>query len=278
MNKNTPSATAMGAAMLRAAHQLIDGKRKLLEDAVILKMIGDEAAEHIRERRDEFYSPGAMALRTHIVLRSCYAEDCLHDSFSSGIRQFLMLGAGMDTFAYRQPEWANELQIVEADHLASQANKLDHLASANIAIPANVSFLKVDLEQDDLDMIIKQSKLDLSKPMFVSCLGVLVYLTQKAIHEIFSFVGALPKGSEFVFTASQKRTDQWWTRASQKVAQTGEPWISHFDFNGLEKQLKTSGFSKVMFFSTDEAKRKYFNDLNLLIPSPQRCSLIRAVV
>lgn len=278
MNKDTPSSTAVGAAMLRAAHQVIDGEDKLLNDPVILKLIGEDAIEHISERKADFYMPGMMALRTHIVLRSRYAEDCLRDAYSNGTDQFLILGAGMDTFAYRQPEWATGLQIIEADHPASQANKLEHLADAGIEIPENVSFVKVDLEQDDLAEVFKNSQLDLDKPVFAACLGVLVYLTQPTIAKIFKFIGSLPKGTEFVFTASQKRADRWATLAAEKVAQAGEPWISHFNFTTLEDQLKESGFSEVIFLSPEESKRRYFTGTKLRIPPPQRCSLIRVVV
>jgi len=121
MHDDIPSSTAVGAAMLRAAHQVIDGNDKLLDDPVILKLIGEDAIQHLLERKREFYLPGTLAMRTHVVLRSRYAEDCLYDAYNAGITQFLILGAGMDTFAYRQPKWAGGLTIVEADHPASQA-------------------------------------------------------------------------------------------------------------------------------------------------------------
>jgi methyltransferase (TIGR00027 family) len=278
MKENSPSSTAVGAAMLRAAHQVIDGEHKLLEDPIILQLIGDEAIKHVKERSHDFNQPGMLALRTHIVLRSRYAEDCLHEAFESGVTQFLILGAGMDTFAYRQPKWAGRLTIVEADHPASQANKLEHLAAACVETPENVSFVKVDLEQDDLTEAFRNSRLDLNKPVFVACLGVLVYLTQNAIAKIFKFIGLLPKGTEFVFTASQKRNDRWSAIAAEKVAQAGEPWISHFDFGLLENQLKENGFSELIFVSPEESKRRYFTGAKLKIPPPQRCSLIRVVV
>lgn len=84
MKENKPSSTAVGAAMLRAAHQIIDGDDKLLEDPVILQLIGEDAIAHIRERKADFRRPGVMALRTHIVLRSRYAEDCLRDALQQG--------------------------------------------------------------------------------------------------------------------------------------------------------------------------------------------------
>lgn len=184
----------------------------------------------------------------------------------------------MDTFAYRQPKWANGLTIVEADHPASQANKLEHLADAGIDIPDNISFVKVDLEQDDLTIAFRQSQIDFNKSVFVACLGVLVYLTQNAIAKIFRFIGSLPKGIEFVFTASEKRTGRWSAMVAEKVAQSGEPWISHFDFTEMEKQLKESGFKEVIFLSPAEAKARYFTGVKVQVPLLQRCSLIMAVV
>src|SRR5882762_7387826 len=99
--KETGSATAIGAAMLKAAHQLIDGDDKLLTDPVILNLLGAEAKDHILETSHNFFAPSPMALRTHIVLRSRYAEDCLANAYKNGVSQFLILGAGLDTFAYR---------------------------------------------------------------------------------------------------------------------------------------------------------------------------------
>lgn len=278
MNKDKPSSTAIGAAMLRAAHQIIDEGHKLLEDPVIVKLIGEDAQEDIRERRDYFYLSGVMALRTHIVLRSRYTEDRLFDACKAGITQFLILGAGLDTFAYRQPDWANKLRIVEADHPASQANKMALLADACIVIPDNLFFLKVDLEHDDLPAVFKQSDLDLNKPLFVSCLGVLIYLTRATISKIFRFIGSLPKGTEFIFTVSSKRTDTWLATTATKVANAGEPWISDFDFDMLESQLKESGFREVIFLEPAEAKQRYFTGTDLCIPPPQKCSIVRAVV
>jgi len=278
MDKDIPSSTAVGAAMLRAAHQLIDGDNKLLDDPVILQLIGEDAADHIRERRNDFYMPYALGMRTHIVLRSRYAEDHLHQAYENGVRQFIILGAGMDTFAYRQPEWADNIQIIEADHPASQANKLEHLTDAGIAIPANVSYVKVDLEQDDLAEAFKQSKLNFSEPVFVACLGVLIYLTKETIAKIFNFAGSLPAGSELVFTASQKRTDRWSAMTAERVAQSGEPWISYFNFYEMEEQLKAAGFKEIIYLTPAEAKRMYFTGAKLQLPPPQKCSLVRAVV
>jgi methyltransferase (TIGR00027 family) len=264
--KGTGSATAIGAAMLKAAHQLIDGDDKLLTDPVILKLLGAEAKDHILETSHNFFAPAPMALRTHIVLRSRYAEDCL------------ILGAGLDTFAYRQPDWARNIKIVEADHPASQADKLQRLNNAGIAVPGNLSFVKVDLELDDLTQAFAKSALNFNKPVFTACLGVLIYLTQNSIDKIFRFLGGFAAGSEFVFTASQKRDDTWANATAEKAATAGEPWITYFEPEELIKQLKDCGFSEAAFLTLEETERLYFTNHQIHLPLPTRNGIVRAVI
>jgi len=275
--KETGSATAIGAAMLKAAHQLIDGGDKLLTDPVILKLLGAEAKDHILETSHNFFAPAPMALRTHIVLRSRYTEDCLANAYKNGVRQFLILGAGLDTFAYRQPDWAKNIKIVEADHPASQADKLQRLNNAEIAVPENLSFVKVDLELDDLIQAFAKSGLNFNEPVFTACLGVLIYLTPNTIDKIFRFLGGFAAGSEFVFTASQKRDDTL-TNAAEKAATAGEPWITYFEPEELIKQLKDCGFSEATFLTLEETEKLYFTNHQIHLPLPTRNGIVRAVI
>jgi methyltransferase (TIGR00027 family) len=278
MLKGTGSATAIGAATLRAAHQLIDGDEKLLNDPIILKLFGHQLQGYILQHRAYFFETGPMALRAHIALRSRYAEDCLKQAYDNGIRQFIILGAGMDTFAYRQPDWARDIQIVEADHPASQAEKLHRLQQAGIPIPDNVCFVKVDLEADNLPAIFSESGVNLNEPIFMACLGVLIYLSEKAVDNVFHFAGSLPVKSEFVFTASQKRDSEAMSATAQRAAEAGEPWITHFEPAELINRLIQYGFKQVAYLTADEAQQLYFANSKVQLPSPKRNSLVRAVV
>jgi methyltransferase (TIGR00027 family) len=219
-----------------------------------------------------------MALRTHIVLRSRYAEDCLANAYKNGVSQFLILGAGLDTFAYRQPDWAKNLKIVEADHPASQADKLKRLNNAEIAVPGNLSFVKVDLESDDLTQAFAKSGLNFNEPVFTACLGVLIYLTQNTIDKIFRFLGGFAACSEFVFTASQKRDDTWANPTAEKAATVDEPWITYFEPEELIKQLKDCGFSEVSFLTLEETEKLYFENHQIHLPLPTRNGIVRAVI
>jgi methyltransferase (TIGR00027 family) len=271
------SSTAKGVSVLRAVHQLIDGDYLLLNDPIIVKLLGDEIKNYILQNKDRFYQPEMMTLRSHIVLRSRYAEDCLEQAYYNGVRQFIILGAGMDTFAYRQPVWAHDIHIVEADHPASQAAKILSLQNAGISIPENLSFVRVDLESDDLSAIFNESVLDPNKPVLISCLGVLVYLSARAIEKIFEFAGSLPPNSEFIFTVTQKRDKNQLTSPEVIAALEGEPWISHFEQDTLVNLLKESGFRDISYLTTEEAKRLYFSNGQIKLEPPEFSSIVRAV-
>lgn len=277
MENGSASKTALGAATLRAAHQLIDGDVKLLNDPVILELIDPETRSRICENADNFNSPGTLGMRTHIVLRSRYAEDCLKQAYEKGVRQFIILGAGLDTFAYRQPAWASGLKIFEADHLSSQAEKLDKLIKAGIAIPPNVSFINVNLETDDLESTFTNF-INFEEPVFTACLGVLIYLTQSCVNKIFQFLGGFSEGSEFIFTVSQKRNDKYAEMTSQKVAEEGEPWISYFEPEALIEQLKNNGFTFAEYLSPEDAYELYFNNHDIRLPPPSKKNIVRAVI
>lgn len=272
MNEQNGSKTAFGAATLRAAHQLLDGEPKLLDDDVILQLLGDEARDNIVNNKERFFHPYAIGMRTSIVLRSRYAEDRLKTAFEKGIRQYLLLGAGLDTFAYRQPAWTKDLRIVEADHPASGKAKWELLQKANIPIPENSVYAQVDLEKDDLATIFS-GVIDLTEPVFISCLGVLVYLNKHTCEKIFRFAGSLAKGSEFIFTARQNADDNI---IAQRAAEAGEPWISHFTKEELNDLLKDCGFSEIHFLTAEEIKRLYA-DANIISTfPPQKSSVVRA--
>jgi len=274
----TGSATAIGAATLKAAHQLVDGDDKLLTDSVILKLLGGETEDYILCHNYHFFTVASMALRTHVVLRSRYTEDCIAEAYKRGVKQVLFVGAGLETFAYRQPVWANDMHIIEADHPASQADKLERLKNAGIPIPENVSFVAINLEADDLISTFAESKLNLNEPVFTACLGVLIYLTRTTADKIFSFLGGLPAGSEFVFTASQNGDNAWARIAAERAAAAGEPWITYFEPEQLIAQLIDCGFSQASYLTTEDTEKLYFEGTKVHLPLPSRMSIARAAI
>ena len=129
-------------------HQLIDEIPHILEDPVSPLLLDQEAIRRIETHPEVQRSLQARALRSHVVLRSRYAEDRLFIAFKAGIRQFVSLGAGYDTFCFRQPDWAHSMKIIEADHPATQFAKKKVLREKGIESPENLEFVPLDLEKE----------------------------------------------------------------------------------------------------------------------------------
>ena len=123
MHNEQSSATALGVATIRAVHQLIDERPLILEDPVSPLLLDADARGEILEKPGRYRNAAALGLRSHVVLRSRYAEDEFHRAVGAGVRQLISLGAGYDTFAFRQQSWAHGVAIVEMDHPATQAAK-----------------------------------------------------------------------------------------------------------------------------------------------------------
>jgi len=276
MAERDSSTTALRVAQLRAAHQLIDGEPKILHDPVVLRLLGNGAEQQILANTAALNMPWLLGLRSHVLLRSRFAEEGLAQAVARGVNQYVILGAGYDTFAYRQPPWAENLRIFEVDHPASQRAKRDRLTVAGIAIPPNVEFVAIDFEHVSLRDGLAASSLDFRRPAFFSCLGVLVYLTEEAVDAIFRLVASFPGPSEIVFTFSMPDSSLGVREAARRTAvaalakSMGEPWRTHFDPETLVQKLRAFGFSEISFLSAAEAERKYFQGRTDGLRPPRR--------
>jgi methyltransferase (TIGR00027 family) len=274
------SNTAYGVAVLRAAHRIIDAEPFVLDDPVAVRLLAPDIEEQIRTRAAELQTPATRGLRSHVLLRSRYAEDSLRSALEGGVRQYVLLGAGLDTFAYRQPSWASALTIVEVDHPASQAAKRRALTAAGIDIPRNVRYADVDFEHESLAAGLARCGVITTRPTFFSWLGVTMYLTRDAIEGTLRTVLSFAKRSEIVFTFAQPNPGAGSASASfaAAAASAGEPWTSYFTPEEIERMLRLLGFSSVRFLSRDEAVRRYYDSRTDDLSAPSRVSIVRAVV
>lgn len=278
MPDRSSSQTALAVAVLRAAHQLLDAEPKVLDDSVVMRLLGGEVARRILEHPERYRGAEAMALRSHVLARSRFAEDRLADAVRSGVRQYVVLGAGLDTFAFRQPLWAHALRVFEVDHPASQNAKLERLAAAGIAVPANVAFAPIDFEREALRDGLLRHGVKLHERVFLSWLGVMVYLTEDAIDLVFRTVAALPPGSEIAFTFAQPRSpgelrSDGRTSLAERALAAGEPWVSLFEPEALRAKLLGHGFSVVGFLSPDDTRARYFAGRADGLSPPRRTSI-----
>jgi methyltransferase (TIGR00027 family) len=262
MEEGKFSRTAQRVAIRRAAHQLLDQPR-VLDDPLALRIIGSEAEEALRSNPKEDHA-FSRAFRAFMAARSRYAEDELARAVAQGVRQYVVLGAGLDTFAYRSPHAG--LRVFEVDHPATQAWKREQLRAAGIAIPAALTFVPVDFEHQTLADGLGQCGFDLSAAAFFSWLGVTPYLTREACMTTLSFIAKMPAGSGVVFDFAVDRkllnVGQRMALAalSRRVARYGEPFQLFFDPEKLQDELKSLGFRRTEFLQGKELNARYFKD------------------
>jgi methyltransferase (TIGR00027 family) len=257
-----PSLTALSAANYRAVHQLFD-QPLVFDDPLALRIIGPQAEAALRA--DPQRAKQAAALRALLVVRSRYAEDELARAVERGVRQYVVLGAGFDTFAYRNPYPTARLRVFEVDHPATQAGKRRRLGEVAIAVPESLTFAPVDFEKETLADGLRRAGFKTDEPAFFSLLGVVVYLTRDAALETLQFVASMPAGSEIVFdysvpsSALGDRERAGRELLAQRVAAVGEPWRTFFDPTDLAHELTRLGFSRVQDLTPAEANRRYLD-------------------
>ena len=210
MQEGRASRTAERVAMRRAAHQLYDEAPLVFADPLALRVLSEDARAELRAREEmERTHPFARGMRAFLCARSRFAEDALDRAVANGVRQYLVLGAGLDTFAVRSALPGHPvhpgLRIFEVDHPATQAWKRACLEQAGVHVPTTVTFVPVDFEREGLMEKLAASGFDVDAPAFCSWLGVLPYLTREAGVGTLHALGSLPVGSGVAFDYSVAR-------------------------------------------------------------------------
>ena len=264
MQEGEPSLTARSTALQRAAHQLLE-RPLVFDDPVALPILGAGRVRWLALNLDRYRTAQSRALRAALVARSRFAEDTLAQSFAQGTRQYVVLGAGMDTFAYRNPH--EGLRVFEVDHPSTQAWKQERLKESGIVIPRSLTFVPLDLERQSIESGLRDRGFRFDSPAVFSWLGVTMYLTHDAVSQTLSFVArTCVAGSGIVFDysvpASELAPAQRWHRAvrARQVARIGEPWVSHFNTAELVRELREAGFTEIVDLDSDAVNARYFAD------------------
>jgi methyltransferase (TIGR00027 family) len=262
MQEGKFSRTAQRVAIRRAAHQLLDQPR-VLDDPLALRIIGSEAEQALRSNPKEDHG-FARAFRAFMAARSRYAEDELSRAVGHGVRQYVVLGAGLDTFAYRNPHPG--LRVFEVDHPATQVWKREQLQAGEIAIPASLTFVPIDFERQTLAGGLEQAGFDAGEAAFFSWLGVTPYLSREACMATLGFIAKMPAGSGVVFdfAVDRKLLNVGQRIAlevlSKRVAAAGEPFQLFFDPGKMRDELMEMGFQRTELLQGKELNARYFKD------------------
>jgi methyltransferase (TIGR00027 family) len=200
------------------------------------------------------------------------------------VRQYVILGAGLDTFAYRQPPHLATLRIYEVDHPVTQQWKRDRLRAADVVVPANLTFVPIDFETTQiLDALVANGFVPGTRTL-CSWLGVTQYLTSAAIDATLRFALSLPRASEIVFSFSLPQETlsgaeaEAVALAAQRSAQVGEPWLTRFHVAELAFKLGAMGFSRIFHLTPEEAGRRYFAARSDGLKERRGEQLMRAIV
>jgi methyltransferase (TIGR00027 family) len=265
----------MGTAAIRAAHQLLDDKPLLLDDPAALPLLGPGAAELIHASLRRHQGLSGKALRSHIVLRSRFAEDKLREAVVGGVTHYILVGAGFETFALRQPDWAKKLTIIEVDHPATQSAKRERIAKAGLSEPENLMFVPIDFEREGLGDVLARSGVRGDERVFFSWLGVTMYLRIPAIEATLHTMATYAPGSEVTLTFRQPLNGAG-LKLAALVAELGEPYVTFFTPEKIEAEMRSAGFSDVEFLTVEKARQLYFTPLRRDLPLPERINILHA--
>ncbi len=250
MRDGEPSRTAFGAAALRAAHQA--DRPRIFTDPLALRILGGV------ELPDRAWS--RPRLRLFIAVRHRFAEDSLAAAVARGTRQVVVLGAGLDTFAYRNPFPGT--QVFEVDHPATSGWKREQLELVGIGVPDNVTYVAVDFERDSLAERLTSAGFDATRPAFFLWLGVVPYLSDEAVRATLAVVASVPDGEVVLdylksveHAPPAARSDR--AALESQVAEVGEPLGPGRDSATMHAMLREAGFDEIEDIGRKEIRSRY---------------------
>jgi len=253
MENGQPSFTALTAAAARAAHLVVDGEPVIFADTLASAMLGERAEELLSYHTSHGTHPVLAGARAQVTCRSRYTEDALGRAVGRDVTQYVILGAGLDSFAYRSGGLAGgrRVRVFEVDHPATQDWKRRALANARVTVPDGVTFVPADLAADALPGLLAAAGFDSSTPALVSWLGVTMYLTRPALGQALAEMGRFAAGTELVTDymlpagLRDAAGDAYVELVSAVAAQRGEPWLTFLAPDDMTALLEGRGFGAV---------------------------------
>jgi methyltransferase (TIGR00027 family) len=269
MEAGRASKTALRVAIRRAAHQLMD-KPPVLDDPIAVRLVGPGFARDMERAQHKV----ARDFRAFMAVRSRFVEDQLALAVARGVGQYVILGAGLDTFAWRNP--FPQLRLFEVDFPATQAWKQGMIADAGLDHPAGLTFVPLDFEHKTLAAGLSDAGFNAVEPAFCGWLGVVPYLTLEAFRATLGDIARMAPGSGVSFDYGLSPAVLGPLRRlalqalSERVASAGEPFKLLFTPHEIEKELRLAGFARIEQFDSKQLNSLYFANRadGLKLPDP----------
>jgi methyltransferase (TIGR00027 family) len=276
MKSDAPSRMALMVARQRAAHQLLD-HGAILDDPFAMKILREGERDLLQFANEH---PLASIGRLITAARSRIAEDALSKAVERGVRQVVILGAGLDTFALRNPHGAR-ISIFEVDHPATQTWKRQRLVGAELAPPPWLTFVPVDFEQDDLQQKLSSAGFQRTSAAFFTWLGVVPYLTHDAIGSTLDYMASI-QNSEVVFDymeppeALSEEIREVVTERTKQLEKTEERWASRFEPACIAAILRAHGFYDMEDISFQQIASRFGRDVQGLATGQAGVHIVHA--
>lgn len=254
--------TAVRVALWRALHREVDAPPYVLEDEIGLRLAAP--AEGWRQRPD-MDPAGTRPFRASILARARFIEDLVVEEAGKGVGQYVILGAGLDTFAQRRPEIASRLTVFEIDRPGPQSWKRQRLIALGFGIPAGLRLVPVDFETgDDWRQGLAAAGFSAARPAILAAAGVSMYLTTEAIAALLHQAAAFAPGSTLAMTfllplaLADPEMRPWLQRAEAGARASGTPFLSFFTPTEMLALARDAGFKEVRHVSADALAQRYF--------------------
>ena len=276
MNAGEPSRTAFQVAASRAAHLRFDPPPHLLEDRIAERFLGEEAEALIAT-----YADGGpwilLENRLFLAFRGRFGEDLIAEAHRTGVRQLVILGAGLDSFGLRRPASLEDLRVYEVDHPATQGWKKRRLAELGLPLPEELEFVECDFETTSVSSALRGTSFQPKAPAIVSWMGVVYYLEKETVSralaelaELLAPGSAVVLDYQFPTEALPQRYRDIFEQQSAYLKRAGEPQMNRYLPDELRAEILSAGFARAELPSREELHRRYFAPLASKIPMSER--------
>jgi methyltransferase (TIGR00027 family) len=256
-----PDSTAVRVALWRALHVEVDAPPHVLDDRIGLQLADPDPDWRQRPDMNEYATGG---VRASIVARARFIEDLVTEQADRGVEQYVLLGAGLDTFTLRRPELASRLTVFEVDQPGPQAWKRQRLVEMGFGIPERLRLVPVDFETDSWWDRLLVSGFDADRIAVVASLGVSMYLTREATMATLRQSSTLAPGSIFAMTFMKpidlvESDEQAMHQATDKAARaSGTPFISYYSPDDILAMARDAGFATARHVTAADYAKRYF--------------------